>query len=155
MNGSGIKVVASNRKAFHEFTVGESWEAGLVLTGTEVKSIRAGKVNLSEGWVDIDARGEAWLVEVHISPYSHGNLMNHPEKRARKLLLQRKEIIKITHAIEAQGMSLVPIKIYMKGQRVKVEIALARGKKLHDKRDAQKTKDANREVARAMRHRTK
>jgi len=155
LNGSGIKVVASNRKAFHEFTVGESWEAGLVLTGTEVKSIRAGKVNLSEGWVDIDARGEAWLVEVHISPYSHGNLMNHPEKRARKLLLQRKEIIKITHAIEAQGMSLVPIKIYMKGQRVKVEIALARGKKLHDKRDAQKTKDANREVARAMRHRTK
>jgi SsrA-binding protein len=155
LDRSGIKVVASNRKAFHEFTIGESWEAGLVLTGTEVKSIRAGKVNLSEGWVDIDGRGEAWLVEVHISPYSHGNLMNHPEKRARKLLLQRKEIIKITHAIEAQGMSLVPIKLYMKGQRVKVEIALARGKKLHDKRDANKTKDANREVARAMRQRSK
>jgi SsrA-binding protein len=151
LNGSGIKVVASNRKAFHEYTIGESWEAGLVLTGTEVKSVRAGKVNLSDGWVDIDGRGEAWLLEVHISPYSHGNLMNHPEKRSRKLLLQRKEIIKITHAIEAQGMSLVPIKIYMKGQRVKVEIALARGKKLHDKRDSQKKKDADREVSRAMR----
>jgi len=151
LNDSGITVVASNRKAFHEFTIGESWEAGLVLTGTEVKSVRAGKVNLSDGWIDIDGRGEAWLVEVHISPYSHGNIMNHPEKRARKLLLQRKEIIKITHAIEAQGMSIVPIKVYLKGQRVKVEIALARGKKLHDKRDSQKKKDADREVARAMR----
>lgn len=151
MAQQGIKVISTNRKAFHEYTIGESWEAGIVLTGTEVKSIRAGKVNLGEGWVDIDGRNEAWLREVHISPYSHGNRMNHPEKRTRKLLLQKKEIIRITHAIEAEGMSLVPVKMYFKGQHIKVEIAVARGKKLHDKRDAQKSKEANREIARAMR----
>ena len=151
MDDSGIKVVASNRKAFHEYTIGQSWEAGLVLTGTEVKSIRTGKVNLAEGWVTIDQRNEAWLLGVHISHYSHGNIMNHPEQRSRKLLLNRKEIIKITNAIEAQGMSLVPIKMYLRGQRVKVEIAVAKGKKLHDKRESQKQKDSNREISRALR----
>ncbi|MCX6123686.1 MAG: SsrA-binding protein SmpB [Proteobacteria bacterium] len=146
--GPGIKIIASNKRAYHEYTITETWEAGIALTGTEVKSLRAGKCNLGEGWVDFDG----WVVvlkECHISPYSHGNIMNHFEKRPRQLLLNKKEISKIGRAVESQGMTCVPTN-YFSGQRVKVEIALAKGKKLHDKRDTARTKEANRDMARAF-----
>jgi SsrA-binding protein len=147
--GGGIKIIASNRKAFHEYAIGESWEAGIALVGTEVKSLRQGKCNLGEGWIDINA-WHATLREVQISPYTHGNIFNHLEKRPRALLLNKREIAKIARALEAQGMTCVPIKIYFRGQRVKVEIALAKGKKLHDKRESIKTKEANRSMERAL-----
>jgi SsrA-binding protein len=149
MSGPGIKIISSNRKAYHEYSITDSWEAGIALTGTEVKSLRAGKCNLQDGWVDIDGFSVV-LREVHISPYSHGNIMNHLEKRGRYLLLHKKEISKIQRAIQAQGMTCVPTKIYFRGQRVKVEIALAKGKKLHDKRDTAKTREADRTMARAL-----
>jgi len=149
MAGPGIKIIASNRRAYHEYTIGESWEAGIALTGTEVKSLRAGKCNLSDGWVDIDEY-VATLRDVHISPYTHGNIMNHVEKRPRQLLLNKKEIAKIQRAIEAQGMTCVATKIYLRGQRVKVEIAVAKGKKLHDKRETSKEREANRSMQRAL-----
>lgn len=151
MATQGIKIVVTNRKASHEYELGAKFEAGIVLQGTEVKSIRGGKVNISDGWVDIDSRGEAYLREVQISPYSHGNIMNHEEKRPRKLLLSRAEISKIAHQTEAKGLTVVPTKVYFKNGLVKVEIALAKGKKAHDKRQSDKTKTANREMARAIR----
>ena len=150
MAGPPIKIIASNKRAYHEYSIGDTWEAGIALTGTEVKSLRAGKCNLSDGWVDIDGY-VVTLREVHISPYSHGNIMNHADKRTRQLLLNKKEIVKIARAIDAQGMTCVPTKIYFRGQRIKVEIAVGKGKKLHDKRDAAKTRDANREMERAVR----
>jgi len=149
MAGPGIKIIASNRRAYHDFTIGESWEAGIALTGTEVKSLRAGKCNLTDGWVDID-EFVATLRDVHISHYTHGNIMNHDEKRPRQLLLSKKEISKIQRAIEAEGMTCVATKIYLRGQRVKVEIALAKGKKLHDKRASTKEREANRSMQRAL-----
>lgn len=149
MAGPGIKIIASNRRAYHDFTIGESWEAGIALTGTEVKSLRAGKCNLSDGWVDIDGF-TATLRDVHISHYTHGNIMNHDEKRPRQLLLNKKEMGKIQRAIEAEGMTCVATKIYLRGQRVKVEIALAKGKKLHDKRASTKEREANRSMQRAL-----
>jgi SsrA-binding protein len=149
MAGPGIKIIATNRRAYHDFTIGESWEAGVALTGTEVKSLRAGKCNLSDGWVDIDGF-IATLRDVHISHYTHGNIMNHDEKRPRQLLLSKKEMGKIQRAIEAEGMTCVATKIYLRGQRVKVEIALAKGKKLHDKRASNKEREANRSMQRAL-----
>jgi SsrA-binding protein len=149
MAGPGIKIIATNRRAYHDFTIGESWEAGVALTGTEVKSLRAGKCNLSDGWVDIDGF-IATLRDVHISHYTHGNIMNHDEKRPRQLLLSKKELGKIQRAIEAEGMTCVATKIYLRGQRVKVEIALAKGKKLHDKRASNKEREANRSMQRAL-----
>ncbi|MEI6834526.1 MAG: SsrA-binding protein SmpB [bacterium] len=149
MAGPGIKIIATNRRAYHDFAIGESWEAGVALTGTEVKSLRAGKCNLSDGWVDIDGF-IATLRDVHISHYTHGNIMNHDEKRPRQLLLSKKELGKIQRAIEAEGMTCVATKIYLRGQRVKVEIALAKGKKLHDKRASTKEREANRSMQRAL-----
>ncbi len=149
MAGDGIKIISSNRRAYHEYSITDTWEAGIALTGTEVKSLRAGKCNLQEGWVDVDGYVVV-LREVHISPYSHGNIMNHLEKRGRFLLLNKKEISKIQRATQVQGMTCVPTKIYFKGQRVKVEIALAKGKKLHDKRDSTKAREADRTMARAL-----
>jgi SsrA-binding protein len=148
----GIKIIATNRKAFHDFTIGESWEAGLVLTGTEVKSLRMGKANLSDGWVDIEA-GEAFMLEVHISPYTHGNRENHEEKRSRKLLLNKREIAKMESAASERGFTIIPIKLYFKDRMAKVEIALAKAKKQHDKREAQKKREGNREIDRAMKRR--
>lgn len=144
-----MKIIASNRRAYHDYTIGESWEAGIALTGTEVKSLRAGKCNLTDGWVDIDGF-VATLRDVHISHYSHGNIMNHDEKRPRQLLLNKKEMAKIQRAIEAEGMTCVATKIYLRGQRVKVEVALAKGKKLHDKRAATKEREDNRSMKRAL-----
>ncbi len=145
-----IKVIASNRKARHDYSITDTWEAGLSLKGTEVKSLRQGKANLSDGWVDIE-QGEAFLKEVHISPYSHGNRENHAEKRVRKLLLHKKEIIKMERSVYEKGYALVPLKFYFKNGKIKVEIGLGKGKKHYDKRETKKKQDANRDIQRALR----
>jgi SsrA-binding protein len=145
-----IKNISKNRKAYHEYTVGEKFEAGMVLLGTEVKALREGKVNLSDGWVEI-LNGEAFLRDMHIGHYSHGNILNHDEKRPRKLLLHRKELSKIEKQASDKGLSIIPLEIYFKGPKIKVEVAICRGKKLHDKRQDKKSKEATREIARTMR----
>ncbi|MBF0440800.1 MAG: SsrA-binding protein SmpB [Oligoflexales bacterium] len=148
-----MKVISKNRKAFHEYEIGESFEAGMELRGTEVKALRAGKVNLQDGWVEITNRYEAYLKEVHIGHYSHGNINNHLETRDRRLLLHKKEIKSMSRFFSDKGNSIVPIKIYFKDSTIKVEIAMAKGKKLHDKRESSKEKDAVREISKAMKKR--
>ena len=142
------KVVASNREAYHNYHILETHECGIALTGTEVKSIREGRCNLKDGYAQI-RKSEAWLMNVHISPYSHGNRENHDPTRARKLLLHRGEIDKLAGKVQEKGLTLVPTKMYFKGGRIKVEIGVAKGKKLYDKRETEKRRDADREV-RAM-----
>jgi SsrA-binding protein len=144
------QVVATNRKAFHEYTIVDKVEAGIALQGTEVKACRTGKVNLSDGWVDFTS-GEAILREIHISPYSHGTYANHAEKRARKLLLHRREIIKLMDRVNQQGMTAVPLRVYFKGPWIKVELGLAKGKHQYDKRESKKEREVHRDIARAMR----
>ena len=151
----GIKIITDNRKAFHEYIVTDKIEAGVVLVGTEVKSVRAGKVNLSDGWIDFDDHGEAWLREAHIGKYSHGNIMNHEERRPRKILLKKREIVKLIQATNEKGFTVLPLKMYFKESFVKIEIGVGKGKKLHDKRETSKSKEANRDMARAMRSRGK
>jgi len=146
-----LKIISNNRKAFHEYTISEKVEAGIALTGTEVKSARAGKVNLTDGWVELDENGEAILRDVHIAKYSHGSYMNHEETRPRKLLLKKKEIAKLGRATEEKGFTVVPLQMYFLGQYIKVEIGVAKGKQLHDKRDAAKAREAGRDMARALR----
>lgn len=150
---SGIKIISKNRKAYHDFHIGDTLEAGIALTGTEVKSIRAGKINLSDGWVNLTSQEEAFLEQVHISPYSHGHRDNHPEKRVRKLLLKKKEIRKLGMQTSSKGYTIVPTKVYLKGRLIKVEIALAKGKKAFDKRETAKAKDAAKDIERAMKKR--
>lgn len=145
----GIKVVATNKKAYHDYFVDEVFEAGLVLTGTEVKSLRDGKANLRDSFCRIKD-GEVFVDNLHISPYEHGNRENPDPTRRRKLLLHRTEIDKLRRRVEEKGFSLVPTKIYFKGGRAKLEIGLARGKKLHDKRETLKRKEADREMAKAL-----
>ena len=147
-SGGGIKIAADNRQARYQYEILETYEAGIALTGTEVKSIRDGKVNLRDGFANVK-RGEAWLHNVHISPHSMTNLAyNHEPRRVRKLLLHKQEIRKLIGNTEQQGLTLVPLKMYFKDGRVKVSIALGRGKKLHDKRESLKKKQDNREMAR-------
>lgn len=148
----GIKIITDNRKAFHEYTVSDRLEAGIALTGTEVKSARLGKVNLTDGWVDIE-NGEAFMNDAHIAKYSHGNLMNHEERRRRKLLLHKNEIAKLEERISEKGYTVLPLKMYFKDGKIKVEIGVGKGKKLHDKREATKEREANRDIARALRSR--
>jgi len=148
----GEKVLASNRQAFHNYFVGERYEAGLVLLGTEVKSLRDGKANLKDAFARVD-RGEAFLHNCHISPYSHGGYVNHDPLRPRKLLLHRDEILKLTQKTRIGGHSLIPLRLYLRAGRVKVEIALARGKKLWDKRQAIKERDQAKEARAAIRDR--
>jgi SsrA-binding protein len=142
---SGFKIVADNRKAYHAYHVLEKFEAGLVLTGTEIKSAREGKVQLREGYADI-LDGEAWLLNTHISPYTHGNIWNHEPAKRRKLLLHRSEIEKLHAKVREKGLTLIPLKMYLKGGLLKCEIGVCRGKKLHDKREAEQTRDAEREA---------
>lgn len=130
--------------------MGERFEAGLVLKGTEVKSLRDGKVNLTDGWVEI-VNGEAFLNDVQISHYSHGNIFNHVEKRARKLLLNKREIVKLEEESSQKGSTIVVTKMYFKGQVAKVEVAVAKAKKLHDKRASEAQRSANKDMARAVR----
>ncbi len=147
---SGIKIVSDNRQARYLYEILETYEAGIELVGTEVKSIRAGKVNLRDGYAFIK-NGEAWLSNVHISPYqATGNYFNHEPLRVRKLLLHRQEINKLIGQTEQKGLTLVPLKMYFKRGKVKVAIGLGRGKKLHDKRETIKKRDDQRAIARAM-----
>lgn len=143
------KLIASNKKAFHDYHILDKFEAGVVLTGTEVKSLRAGKANLKDSYVLVK-NGEAFLLNTHISPYTHGNRENHDPLRTRKLLLHRREIEKLSAETTHKGLAIVPLQMYLKGGRVKVEIAVARGKKLYDKRETEKRKEAQRETDAAM-----
>ena len=146
----GEQTIALNRRARHEYTIEETFEAGMVLTGTEIKSIRAGKVSLAEAYARVEG-GEAWLVGAHIAPFEGGNRLNHEPKRTRKLLLHRDEIDRLLGRTKAKGLTLVPLRLYI-GERgkAKVELGLARGKQLHDKRRAIAERDARREVDREM-----
>ncbi|MBE9166845.1 SsrA-binding protein SmpB [Pleurocapsales cyanobacterium LEGE 06147] len=147
---AGIKVIADNRQARYQYEILETYEAGIELTGTEVKSIRAGKANLRDGYVII-RNGEAWLLNVHISPYqASGQYFNHEPRRTRKLLLHRREINKLIGQVEQKGLTLIPLKLYLKRGWIKVSIGLAKGKKLHDKRETLKRRQDRREMARAM-----
>lgn len=147
-----MKIVAQNRKAFHDYAVEETYEAGIALTGTEVKSLREGKANLKDSYVLIKD-SEAFLLNCHISPYSHGNILNHDPVRTRKLLLHKKEISRLQGKAVQKGYSLIPLKIYFKESRAKVEIGLARGKKMYEKRESIKKREADREIERAMKSR--
>ncbi len=147
---SGVKIIAKNRRVRHEYHILETFEAGLALKGTEIKSIRAHRVSLKRGYVQ-PRGGELWLVDVHIAEYEQGNRENHDPVRQRKLLLHRREINKIIAALSQKGLTCVPTRLYLKNGRAKVEIALARGKKLHDKRQAMARRDSQRQVERALR----
>jgi len=146
---SGEKLIASNRKAFHDYFVLQKVEAGIALTGTEVKSLREARVNLKDSYVDFD-RGEAYLVGAHISPYSHGNRENHDPERKRKLLLHRREIDRLQGQVVEKGLTVVPLRLYFKGGKVKAEIAVVRGKKLFDKRETEKRRELDREAEAAI-----
>ncbi len=146
-----IKIISQNKKAYADYFIDETIEAGIVLTGTEVKSLRDGKANLKDSYVIIKDN-EAWLLNCHISPYSHGNIFNHDPLRTRKLLLHRKEIERLKGKIQQQGYTLIPLKLYFKGPYVKVEIALARGRKKYEKRDIIKKRQAQREIERALKN---
>ena len=145
-----IKAIASNRKAYHDFFIEESLEAGLVLTGTEVKSLRDGRANLKDSYASVKD-GELFLIGCHISPYSHGNIMNVDPERTRKLLLHKKEIKSLQGKLTQKGYTLVPLKLYFLKGRAKVELGLAKGKKHYDVRETIKEKEANREIERGMR----
>ncbi len=143
------RVVARNRKARHEYHLTEQTEAGIALTGTEVKSVRAGKVQLKDGFVEF-RDGEAYLCSVHISPYTHGNRQNHDPERPRKLLLHQREINRLYGRTQAKGYTVVPLSMYLKDHLVKVEVALAQGKKLYDKRQTERERELDREARQAM-----
>ena len=147
------RISISNRKARHEYFILEALEAGIVLTGTEVKSLRKGNANLQDSYAELRS-GEVWLEGMHISPYEQGNINNHEPRRKRKLLLQRKQIRKLISGMKEKGLTLIPLSVYFKGPYAKVELALARGKKSYDKRDAIAKRDAERDIARARRSRT-
>ena len=146
---SGEKLIASNKKAYHDYHVLQKMEAGLELQGTEVKALRDGKANLKDAYV-IFKNGEAFLFGAHISPYSHGNRENHDPERTRKLLLHRREIEKLFVQTTEKGLTVVPLRLYFRGSRVKAEIAVVRGKKQFDKRETEKKREADREAAQAV-----
>ena len=149
-----VKLICQNKKARHEYELGDRYEAGLVLTGTEVKSLRMGKANLTDAYARIIG-GEAWLMNAHISPYPMAYFGNHDPLRRRKLLLRRQELKRLYGRVQEQGHSLIPLRLYFKNGLAKAELALAKGKKTHDKRHALKEADAKREMARVMRERHK
>jgi len=149
-----IKIITENRKARHDYHIEETYEAGIELTGTEVKSLRAGRANLRDSYAEV-RQGEVYLVNAHISPYEQGNRFNHDPKRPRKLLLHRAEINRLAGRVQQKGLTLVPLRLYFKGSWAKVELALARGKKLYDRREDIAARDAEREMRRAAREREK
>jgi SsrA-binding protein len=153
MSEAPQRIIISNRKARHDYFIVETVEAGMVLTGTEVKSLRRGNANLQDSYAEL-RNGEVWLEGMHISPYEQGNINNHDPRRRRKLLLQRKQIRKMIGRMKEPGLTLIPLSVFFKGQFAKVELALARGKKSFDKRDAIAKRDADRDIARARRSRT-
>jgi SsrA-binding protein len=150
--GEGVKVIAQNKKATHDYFIEDKYEAGVVLTGTEIKAIRAGRVNLKDSYARI-FNGELYIINMHISPYEQGNRFNHEPTRTRKLLLQKQEIRKLIGLTQQKGYALVPLRVYLKGGFAKVEVALAKGKKLYDKRETMARKDAQREIERAFKAR--
>jgi SsrA-binding protein len=148
------KVLASNRSAFHEYHISDKFEAGIALTGTEVKSVMDGRIQLKDSYVSV-RDGEAWLFNAHISPYSHGNRENHEPLRTRKLLLHKREIGKLDEAAARQGMTLVATKVYLRNRHIKLEVGVARGKKLYDKRETEMRRTVDREARAALKDRTR
>ncbi len=146
-----IRIISQNKKAFHDFEISDKYEAGIVLLGTEVKSLREGRANLKDSYAKVK-KNEVFLYDLHISPYSHASYENHDPERVRKLLLHRLEIKKLLGKTQERGFSLVPLKMYFKDGKVKVEIALAKGKKEYDKRESIKRKEENRELDRLRKH---
>ena len=147
------KILAQNRSAHHEFFIEEKYEAGIELFGTEVKSVRMGRVNLKESYCEIDDKGEMYILGMHISPYEKGNIFNRDPLRPKKLLMHRREIMKLLGIVKQKGLTLIPLEMYLKGQRVKVTIAVAKGKKLYDKRDDAAKRDAGRMIERTLKER--
>ncbi len=147
-----MKVVATNRKAYHDYFILETYEAGIVLKGTEVKSAKQGRINLKDSYAKIE-NGEIFLFNAHISPYSHGNVFNHDPRRTRKLLMHKKEIMKLYGKIKEKGLTLIPLKAYIKNGKIKIELGLCKGKKKYDKRAEIKKRDLEREMRYEMRQR--
>ena len=150
----GIRTIAQNRKAWHDYFIEEKYECGIALFGTEVKSIRQGKVNLKESRAQI-RKGEVWVEGMHISPYEQGNIYNRDPLRAKKLLMHRSEIRKLDNLVMRQGFTLIPLEMYLKDGKVKVQLGLCKGKQLHDKRESMARKDSDREIQRALRQKQK
>lgn len=155
MTEQKIKIIAENRKARHDFTIYETFEAGIALTGTEVKSLRAGKANMKDSYAQVTRQAEVFVYNLHISLYDHGNIFNHDPLRSRRLLLHRQEINKLIGKVKEKGYALVPLKLYFKHGLVKMELALAVGKKLYDKRQDMAKRDAKREMERALKDRNR
>lgn len=149
-----IKILSTNRKAFHEYHILEKYEAGIVLKGTEVKSAREGKVNLKDSYATVK-NGELFIFNLHISPYHHGTAFNHDPLQTRKLLLHRKEINKLIGKVKERGLTIVPLKVYLRKGHIKLEIALVKGKKLYDRRDDIAKRDMDREMRREMKHKNR
>ncbi len=148
----GIKIVTQNKKAWHDYFVDEKYEAGIELYGTEVKSIRAGGINLKDSYCTVES-GELYAIGIHISPYEHGNIFNRDPLRDRRLLMHKREIMKLQGLLSQKGYTLVPLSVYFKGSRLKVELGLCRGKKLYDKRDSIAKAESDREIERRMKDR--
>lgn len=147
-----MKIITQNRKAYHDYHIEDTFEAGIVLKGTEVKSIRQGKINLKDSYVIIKDL-EAYLLNCHISPYSHGNILNHDPLRTRKLLLNKKEIIRLLGKINQKGFTLIPLKVYIKSNLIKIEIGLAKGKREYEKRESIKEKEAKMDIEKVLKQR--
>lgn len=152
MAGSGVKIMAKNQKAHHEYFIEERFEAGIELVGTEVKSIRAGTLSLKDAWCQVK-NGELLIKQMHIAPYDKGNIFNKDPLRPRRLLMHKREILRLYGKVKQDGYSIIPLSVYLKNSRVKVEIALCKGKKLYDKRDDAAVRDAKRQIDRAMKER--
>lgn len=154
MAKESTKTIAQNKKAFHDYFVIESFETGIELCGTEVKSVRQGRVNLKDAWCTIED-GEIWIKGMHISPYEHGNIFNKDPVRVRKLLMHKREIMRLFGTVKQEGYSLIPVSMYFKGSKVKIQLGLCKGKKLYDKRDDMAARDAKRNIERALKERTR
>ena len=154
MEKTALKTIADNRKARHDYFILESYEAGIELTGTEVKSIRDGGLNLKDSWISID-NGELFIKQMHISPYEKGNIFNKDPLRTRKLLMHKREIMKLLGQVKQDGLTLIPISVYFKGSRVKVQVGLCKGKKHHDKREAMAQRAAKRTIDRELKMRNR
>lgn len=151
---TNFKIVADNRKARYHYAIGETFEAGMMLTGTEVKSLRTGRSTIAESYASVDGKGEVWLINANIPEYHAGNRFNHEPKRLRKLLLKHREIVRLSQGVQREGMTIVPLKLFFNDRgRAKIEIALAKGKQEHDKRETEKQRDWNREKSRLMKQR--
>lgn len=152
MEDKKIRQIAVNKKAYHSFTISDQYEAGLVLVGSEVKSIRSGGVNLKDSYAKINDRGEVYVHQMHVNPYTYSYNDNHDPLKPRKLLLNKTEIRKISNKISEKGYSLIPLSIYFKGNKIKIKVGIGQGKNLYDKRQSLKDKDANREMHRINKH---